>query len=166
MNDWVNALTAYDDGSSSGAALVAGGYFLSSPAGDSFIAKWGCAAPRVGYAATYVGATPESRSGLRVHPDWEEGRTVPKLDFSTDSPHSLGVLMVRIAEGSAGWTRGPMSSDWALTLPMHAGKEGLKLSAATCISLIGAELEFQVLTPAQDGLGLQLSNRVSLKMER
>lgn len=36
------AFTAFDDGSGSGLALYAGGYFQTSPAGDSYIAKWGC----------------------------------------------------------------------------------------------------------------------------
>jgi len=41
MNDWVVALTTFDDGS--GPALYAGGRFTVSPAGDSYIAKWqGC----------------------------------------------------------------------------------------------------------------------------
>lgn len=37
----VYALTAFDDGS--GPALYVGGEFLSSPAGDKSLAKWGCA---------------------------------------------------------------------------------------------------------------------------
>jgi hypothetical protein len=38
----VFALTVFDDGN--GPALYAGGVFTVSPAGDSFLAKWGCAA--------------------------------------------------------------------------------------------------------------------------
>jgi hypothetical protein len=40
VNGTVNALTVFDDGS--GPALYAGGSFNVSPAGDSFLAKWGC----------------------------------------------------------------------------------------------------------------------------
>jgi len=38
----VIALTVFDDGSGGGSGLFAGGGFIGSPAGDSFIAKWGC----------------------------------------------------------------------------------------------------------------------------
>ena len=43
MNDRVWDLTVFDDGSGAGPALYAGGEFATSPAGDSFLAKWqGC----------------------------------------------------------------------------------------------------------------------------
>ena len=38
----VTTMSAFDDGSGGGPALYAGGFFLVSPAGDSFLAKWGC----------------------------------------------------------------------------------------------------------------------------
>jgi hypothetical protein len=41
----VSALAVFDDGNGGGPALCAGGSFLVSPAGDSYIAKWGCPAP-------------------------------------------------------------------------------------------------------------------------
>jgi hypothetical protein len=40
---YVSALTVFDDGS--GPALYAGGYFSTSPAGDSYLAKWGGCSP-------------------------------------------------------------------------------------------------------------------------
>jgi len=41
--DWVGALTVFDDGLGGGPGLFAGGLFFSSPAGDSYLAKWhGC----------------------------------------------------------------------------------------------------------------------------
>lgn len=42
LSDTVYALTILDDGSGEGAALVAGGDFIVSPAGDSYLAKWSC----------------------------------------------------------------------------------------------------------------------------
>ncbi len=41
MSDDVEALTAFDDGN--GTALYVGGAFGTSPGGDGFLAKWGCA---------------------------------------------------------------------------------------------------------------------------
>ena len=40
INDQVLTLTSWDDGN--GPALFAGGEFGASPAGDSYLAKWGC----------------------------------------------------------------------------------------------------------------------------
>jgi hypothetical protein len=42
MNNSVRAFTAFDDGSTMGPALIAGGSFTASASGDSKIAKWGC----------------------------------------------------------------------------------------------------------------------------
>ncbi len=45
-NARVRTLTPIDDGSGSGLSLLVGGRFQSSPAGDSYLAKWkGCAVP-------------------------------------------------------------------------------------------------------------------------
>ncbi len=41
LGDLGRALTVYDDGAQS--TLVVGGHFSTSPAGDQFIARWGCA---------------------------------------------------------------------------------------------------------------------------
>ena len=49
MNSAVMALAVFDDGS--GPALYAGGGFSASPAGDSSLAKWGCAC--TGEISTY-----------------------------------------------------------------------------------------------------------------
>ena len=43
--DGVLALAVFDDGSGAAPALFAGGYFLSSPAGDARLARWGCPSP-------------------------------------------------------------------------------------------------------------------------
>ena len=42
VNSSIYSLAAYDDGGGGGPALFAGGSFTASPAGDSFLAKWGC----------------------------------------------------------------------------------------------------------------------------
>jgi len=46
VTNWVRAISIFDDRSGGGPALYMGGDFVASPAGDSFIAKWGCPAPR------------------------------------------------------------------------------------------------------------------------
>jgi hypothetical protein len=53
MNCVVYALTVFDDGA--GPALFAGGTFNTSPAGDSYIAKW-AACPCTGAISTYCTA--------------------------------------------------------------------------------------------------------------
>ena len=45
MEDWVFDLTVFDDGG--GPSLYAGGKFTVSPAGDSFVARWGCPVPPI-----------------------------------------------------------------------------------------------------------------------
>ncbi len=47
VNGSILALAVFDDGSGTGPALLAGGLFTSSPAGDSYLARWGCPAVEV-----------------------------------------------------------------------------------------------------------------------
>jgi hypothetical protein len=45
MSGSVSALEVFDDGTGGGPALIAGGAFVTSHAGDSYLAKWGCSSP-------------------------------------------------------------------------------------------------------------------------
>jgi hypothetical protein len=62
LGDPVLALTAFDDGR--GNALHAGGFFTTSPAGDSYLAKWGCTLP-IG-ARTFGASSPGCAGALAV----------------------------------------------------------------------------------------------------
>lgn len=50
LNGQVITLGVIPAGQTGGPALVAGGRFTASPAHDSYIARWGCASPSIGYA--------------------------------------------------------------------------------------------------------------------
>lgn len=47
MFQTVRSLAVFDDGSGGGNALYVGGTFTVSPAGDSYLAKWGCPGPSI-----------------------------------------------------------------------------------------------------------------------
>ena len=64
MDAVVYALETFDDGSGSGQALFAGGWFTESPAGDSYLAKWGCPAPPCPGDIDGDGDTDQSDLGL------------------------------------------------------------------------------------------------------
>jgi hypothetical protein len=91
VNPYVYALTVFDD--SSGPALYAGGGFWTSPAGDSYLAKWGGCSATVS-PWTNLGSSLPGVSGaplLEGSGSMEDG-SQNVLDLSNAAPSAVAIL--------------------------------------------------------------------------
>lgn len=139
-NGAVYALASFDD--STGRSLHVGGNFNGSPAGDSYLARWGCALPPTGSSYCSAGTTTSgcvplisgsgqpsasAGSGFTLQASAVEGNTIGLMIYSLGGPASIpwgagsSLLCVappakrmtgQLTGGAAGTCDGSLSEDW------------------------------------------------------
>jgi hypothetical protein len=170
LNGTVRAFEVFDDGNGSGPDLIVGGQFLSSPAGDSHLARFGCQSPLQGFTLT----TPESGAAgeaeLSVVAGWDGAGIVPRFVLQPENPARQGVLLLSepgpalSLAGESAALRGTVATPW-LVLPL-SGAEASSLPAAARRARSGRELQVQALFLDDPAGSLRCSNAVGLHLER
>jgi hypothetical protein len=169
----VYGLASFTDGSASGPGLYACGNFNTSLAGDSFIAKLGCAGPPSGYALTASGPGVGFDTQLSAAPVWNGKNIVPKFNLQPNDPLRQWLLLIGgptvpmdpglLWPGEAGASAGP-SGAW-LALPL-LGDQGLELPPRVRQALFGREIQVQAIFTDADGESIGFSNPLRMRIER
>lgn len=173
FGEGAEVLLSYDDGSGLGAALIAAGGFSSSPAGDSFIAKWGCEPALPSFALRGQGPGDGPGPVLSVRPFHDGARLVPRLDWRSSDGWRAGVLLVG-APGTGltaeGWpvegraTGSDSQRPW-IVLPMPE-EGGLLLPDSLLSRLRGQEVQVQALYLDEILRTPRFSNTLRLRIDR
>jgi hypothetical protein len=167
----VRALAAYDNGNGTGQRLFAGGGFVQSPAGDSFIAQWGCNLPLPGFSLTFAGSGSASPARLGVQPSWNGKRIVPQLQLTPPGIARVGQVLLSepgpefSLAGVTGGLGGSGGSPLLATLPLPESGQ-LTLPVEACRCLYGREVQVQAVYLVSSDHGLRFSNALRLRIDR
>jgi trimeric autotransporter adhesin len=166
-------LASFTDASGSGPALYAAGNFNTSLAGDSFIAKLGCASPAAGYALTAAGPGADFQSRLTAAPMWNGAHIVPSFSLEPADSFRRGFLLIGDPtiplDPGIPWPWEPyagpgLSGAW-LTLPL-LGDQSLELPAPLRQALFGREIQVQSIFTEAPGESVGFSNPLRMRIER
>jgi hypothetical protein len=146
----VQALGVFDDGSAAGPALYAGGYFESSPGGDSRLAKWGCQAIDTlpgcfGNPAALASLSSEPAIGSTLSVSLSSSQLATGLGllfFGLDGTDAAGCGLFVPGYGELLLGLAPMPQQVG-SGPLSSGAVGFDLPVPDDPALVGIQIAFQ-----------------------